>query len=140
MFLQTYGILPEDVQDRIEFEQHNFFEAQPAHKRIHGWILRQCLHNWSDDDAAKITRAFIPAMEAASASTLSINKTVNPASGEVERTKEKRTMRADMATFVTTNVRLRGEEDWRSLIAAADPRLEVCLPREHPKQILSVLC
>lgn len=54
--------VPDDVRDRIEFMAHDFFTEQPV-KGADVYLIRWCLHNWSDKYAIKILRALVPALK-----------------------------------------------------------------------------
>lgn len=125
MFNHTKASLPEDMRDRIIFQQHNFFEPQPIRTGIRGWILRQVLHNWDDESAAKILRNFVPAMEADPRLSILINETVIPRKGEITMIEERRMRQIDLALFITTNGKLRTMEDWDHVLSTADSRLQV---------------
>lgn len=53
--------LPEDLKDRIEFVEHDFFEPQTMEPPT-AFILRYILHNWADKYATRILQGLVPAM------------------------------------------------------------------------------
>lgn len=55
--------LPMDLQDRITFMAHDFFDEQPV-KHADVYTLRQILHDWSDKYAMRILRALVPSLKA----------------------------------------------------------------------------
>ena len=158
MFMDTAETLPPDLKTRVSFKEHSFFDPQPIDNSVRAWIIRSCLHNWSDDDAAKIVQSFVPAMEASPETVLLINETIVPIQatqttdragvvngftkyptqknllksdhiGYVDRGEELNLRTFDMAMFVATSTKLRTEKEWRSVVGAADPRLKVRFSR-----------
>ena len=114
-----------DLLARVSFERHDFFTPQPQRDGIDAWVLRQCLHNWSDQDGLKIIKSFVPAMQANSSIPLLINETIVPKRGEILLQEERQMRQIDIAMFVATNAKQRTERDWDALVKAADPRLRV---------------
>ena len=55
-------ILPEDLKDRVEFMQHDFFTEQSV-KGADVYFMRWILHDWSDKYAIRILKALVPAMK-----------------------------------------------------------------------------
>ena len=53
--------LPDDLEDRVEFMQHDFFTDQLV-KGADVYFLRWILHDWSDKYAVRILKALVPAM------------------------------------------------------------------------------
>ena len=66
--------LPTDLNSRIEFQEHDFFQPQPT--VADAYFLRYILHNWSDDDCIKIIAALHPALRPGA--RLLINETISP--------------------------------------------------------------
>jgi hypothetical protein len=54
--------IPEDLEGRLEFMAHNFFEEQPV-KNADVYFLRSILHDWSDKYAILILQNLIPALK-----------------------------------------------------------------------------
>ena len=54
--------LPQDLKERIQFTEHDFFQEQPI-KYADVYLMRWILHDWSDKYAIKIVRALIPALK-----------------------------------------------------------------------------
>ena len=154
MFMDTAETLPPDLKTRVSFKEHSFFDPQPIDNSVRAWIIRSCLHNWSDDDAVKIVQSFVPAMEVSPETVLLINETIVPTqltqttgkagvvdgctehptqenlsksdqNGNVDRGEELNLRTFDMTMFVATSTKLRTEKEWRSVVANADPRLKV---------------
>jgi hypothetical protein len=129
MFEESSAAIPEHLRPRISFQQHDFFQPQPAQDDstpVVGYILRRCLHNWPDVEAAKIIRSFVPSLEANRNSTLLINESVLPARGGEVATHQHRWMaQLDIVMMILLNSKQRTEADWRALVKEADERLDV---------------
>lgn len=125
MFAESSKSAAKDLSSRVSFQRHDFFTAQSPAAGISAYLLRQCLHNWSDEDSVKIIKTFIPALEASPETALLINEGIMPNRGDVALHEERMFRQMDLAMFVTTNAKQRTEEDWRALVANADRRLKV---------------
>jgi len=125
MFEETLHEATKDLSSRVSFERHDFFTTQTLYKGVDAWVLRQCLHNWSDEDGAKILKQFIPAMEKNPKTALLINESIIPNRGDLPLNEERSFRQIDIAMFITTNAKQRTENDWRDLIASADPKLRI---------------
>ena len=53
--------LSPELQSRITFMKHDFFEEQPI-QAAKAYLLRWILHDWSDKYAVQILRALVPAL------------------------------------------------------------------------------
>ena len=71
--------LPADLQGRINFKAHDFFQEQPI-KGADVYLLRLVLHDWSDKYSKLIVRALIPALKPGA--KIVINDRVIPGRGE----------------------------------------------------------
>ncbi|KAF2963857.1 hypothetical protein GQX73_g9695 [Xylaria multiplex] len=58
---QAPSQLPGELQDRIEFVEHNFFTPQTMEPPA-VFLLRFILHNWADKYATRILQGLVPAM------------------------------------------------------------------------------
>ena len=50
-----------DLQRRITFTHHDFFEPQPVQADV--YFFRHVLHDWPDADCVRILQALIPALK-----------------------------------------------------------------------------
>lgn len=67
--------LPGELEGRVEFMEHDFFEEQPV-KGADVYLLRWVLHDWSDSYAVRILRALVPALK--KGARVILNETVLP--------------------------------------------------------------
>ena len=93
------------------------------------YLLRSCLHNWSDPDARRILQALGETLAQNTAAKLLLNEKVLPRRGEVTLSQEQDQRRGDMAMMVIANAKQRSEQDWRDLVQSADCGLQVGLRR-----------
>ena len=59
--IENHAAVPDELQGRIEFMAHDFFTEQPI-GRASVYLLRNVLHNWSDEDSARIIRRLAAVM------------------------------------------------------------------------------
>ena len=53
--------VPEQLKGRVKFMAHDFFTEQTVQAKV--YLVRWCLHNWSDKYAIKILRNVVPALK-----------------------------------------------------------------------------
>lgn len=119
--------LKPELVPRVSFEQHDFFKPQPKNKEVGVYLLRSCLHNWSDSDARRILQAFEETLAQNPAARLLLNEKILPNNGEVSLSQEQDLRRGDMGMLVIANAKQRSEEDWRNLVQCPDSDLRVGL-------------
>lgn len=78
--VQGQESLPKNLQGRISFQAHDFFQEQPV-KGADVYLLRLVLHDWSDKYAKMIVKALIPALKPGA--KIVVNERVVPGRGEV---------------------------------------------------------
>ena len=113
------------MASRVSFGQQDFFKPQPHDANVSAYLLRSCLHNWSDSDAKKILQGFGETLSKNPKAKLLINEMVMPLKGEVSLSQEQELRRSDMAMLVIANSKQRSEKEWRSLVQSADCSLNV---------------
>ncbi|KAF5010177.1 hypothetical protein FDECE_3670 [Fusarium decemcellulare] len=114
--------LAEDVRNRIEIVEYDFFTPQPV-KNADIYLLRTILHDWPDADAIKIIRGIVEAM--GPSSRLLIMDMVLPKPGSGSRTFEAALRQKDLTMIQAFNAKERETEEWRALLTKADPRLSI---------------
>lgn len=125
MLAQGKPLLTDDLRGRVTYQQHNFFNPQPVHDAS-AFFIRQCVHNWPDQECIKILQAFIPALEKCKPGTpLLINDTVLPQLDHKTRYEERLLRQLDIAMLVVINAKQRTEKEFRALLHKADERFEV---------------
>ncbi|TRX94545.1 hypothetical protein FHL15_004700 [Xylaria flabelliformis] len=125
----------QDSDGRVTFQQHNFFDPQPV-QEASAFLLRQCLHNYSDGDAVKIIRAVVPALERCAPRTpLLINEIILPDPGTATRFEEHHLRQVDFCMMVTLGAKQRSEGEFNKLIKKADERLEIAGVYRNPQGV-----
>ncbi|KAL4780293.1 S-adenosyl-L-methionine-dependent methyltransferase [Aspergillus varians] len=113
--------LPESLNDRLSFEEHDFFTTQPRSADI--YLLRFILHDHPDASAVNIVKSLVPAMQ--NGSRLIVNDGVSPEPYTLPRAEERIARIMDLEMMTTFNARERPLADWVKLCADADPRLKL---------------
>jgi len=116
------------VASRIELQQHDFFQPQPAGgSSVAAFFLRHVFHNWADADSTTILRALVPGLEASPAGTpVLISDRVLPCLGDGTPLHEERAMRRqDIMMLVGLGAKERTRAEWEALFKAADERFEL---------------
>ena len=150
---QAEQALPVNLQDRIRFQTHDFFQPQPVHG-ADVYLLRHVLHDWSNKYARKILQALIPALKPGAKVVL--NDRIIPGYGEAHYLKErearyelymglwvyiliKRTRDYDMYMLGLQNAQERTPDDWKSLFRDTDLRFNVTRISQPSKSYLSIM-
>ncbi|KAF4633859.1 hypothetical protein G7Y89_g4253 [Cudoniella acicularis] len=108
---------PSDVQERVTFSPHNFFEEQPI-KDTDVYFLRWVLHDWSDAYAVNILRALVPALR--KESRVVINDAYLPEFGAISLYQQRFLRATDLTMKQIQNARERDRKDWEVLLREAD--------------------
>jgi len=125
MFSETSRNTDPELLARVSFAKHDYFTPETPDSSVSAYLLRSCLHNRGHDEAVKMLRGFVPALEANPDVALLINEIVIPDPGVITLHEEKNLRQADIAMMVIANAKQRSEKEWRALLRAADPRLDV---------------
>ncbi|KAL4961545.1 S-adenosyl-L-methionine-dependent methyltransferase [Aspergillus stella-maris] len=128
-------ILPEDLQGRVSFQAHDFFQPQPV-KHADVYFFRYILHNWADKYSVQILRNLVPALKAGA--RVIIYEFLLPDESQTEWTK-KQWRNLDMVQMLGWNSLERTESDWKSLFAQVDPRLEFVGTKTPEGSIVSLI-
>ncbi|KAF3920378.1 O-demethylpuromycin-O-methyltransferase [Dactylellina cionopaga] len=114
-------LLPE-LKPRFEYVVHDFFTEQPV-KGADVYLIRWCLHNWSDKYAAIMLKSLVPALK--NGARVIINELALPEPGVANPWEERRTRTLDMVMLMCLNALEREESDYKRLLAEADPRFRL---------------
>ena len=152
----TQGLegLSANLQGRIQFHAHDFFQEQPI-KGADVYLLRLVLHDWSDKYARMIIRALIPALRPGA--KIVVNDRVIPGHHEtsylaerearsvpmytldLRQTNERCCRDYDMYMLAFQNAKERTADDWSTLFNSADPRFKVTRVTQPLKAYLAVV-
>ncbi|KAJ5956091.1 hypothetical protein N7501_010370 [Penicillium viridicatum] len=136
VILQAEQALPANLQDRIRFQPHDFFQDQPVHG-ADGYLLRHVLHDWSNKYARKILQALIPALKPGAKVVL--NDRIIPGYGEAHYLKEREARDYDMYMLGWQNAQERTPDDWKSLFRDTDSPFNVTKTFQPSKSYLSIM-
>jgi hypothetical protein len=118
------------VADRCEVVAGDFFEAVPGGGDA--YLLSFIIHDWDDDRSVTILKNCRRAM--ADDARLLLIEQVVPPSNQPSLSKL-----YDLHMLVLAGGRERREDEYRSLLAAADFQLERVIPTEGPRSVLEAL-
>ncbi|KAJ5164251.1 uncharacterized protein N7500_006081 [Penicillium coprophilum] len=133
---QAEETLPADLQDRIRFQAHDFFQPQPVHG-ADVYLLRHVLHDWSNKYARKILQALIPALKPGAKVVL--NDRIIPGYGEAHYLKEREARDYDLYMLGLQNAQERTPDDWKTLFRDTDSRFNVTRIFQPPKSYLAIM-
>jgi len=125
MLAEGQDSLTDELRDRVTYLQHSFFEPQPT-KDAAAFLIRQCTHNWADNDVVTIFKSFVPGLESSSPDTpLLINDIIIPEPGIWPRHQERLVRQVDMVMLVNCGAKQRTKAEFETLLKAADSRYEI---------------
>lgn len=125
-----------EANGRVEFQAHDFFTEQKV-KGADVYVLRQILHDWSDQYCKKILGGLIPALK--KGARLLVNDSVLPEIGQVSKYRERVLRHSDLMMWRMFNAKERDEADWRRLFSEADERFRVIRVVRLPGQSLGII-
>ncbi|KAG6995603.1 O-methyltransferase aurJ [Physcia stellaris] len=111
------------IASRLTFQEHDFTKPQPI-RAADVYFLRMILHDWPDDEAVKILRNVVAAMDKVK-SRLLVMDTVLPKPGSVPLSVERIVRARDLTMLQAFNSKERDLGDWKQLFADADPTLHL---------------
>ena len=125
MLAEGRDSLDDDLRGRVTYLQHSFFKPQPTEKAA-AFLIRQCTHNWADDDVVRIFKSFVRGLEHSSPETpLLVNDIIIPEPGSWPRHQERVVRQVDMVMLVNCGGKQRTKAEFEVLLKEADPRYEV---------------
>ncbi|KAF5641289.1 sterigmatocystin 8-O-methyltransferase [Fusarium sp. NRRL 25303] len=113
-----YEQVPADIKSRVEFEPHNFLQAQNTQQDV--YMLKMVLHNWPDECAANVLKHLVLHLECGSRVLVEAVAPPNTAALPFE-TLSHMLNAADMYMLQFYNSQKRS--DWTSLLVKADEHL-----------------
>ncbi|KAI9695582.1 MAG: hypothetical protein M1820_008507 [Bogoriella megaspora] len=113
---------PPDLQDRVAFQEHDFFEPQPIHD-ADIYMFKAIIHDWADEPAAKLLRSVALAMKPEARILLVDGVKYEPG---VLKQHEDRSLRAvDLTVWTCLGTGERELDTYRKIISDSDSRLEI---------------
>lgn len=133
--------LPEDVKDRVSFMEHDFFNPQPIQADV--YIYKMILHDWTDEDAAKILKALVPSLKAG-ARVILFEYVGGQGDGKKQDPPLPRSMQqmgtaTDLRLMALFNGKERAASEWTGIFQLADERFEVTSVKANPQNFFAVI-
>ncbi|TGO23406.1 hypothetical protein BPAE_0133g00040 [Botrytis paeoniae] len=113
--------IPDDLQERLNFMAHDFFQEQPV-KGANVYLICNVLRDWSDRYAARILKILIPALK--KGVRVLVCDRVLPAPCTLTPYQMRRQRADDLYMRGFHNARVRDPNDWEQLFASVDDRFK----------------
>ncbi|PGG98679.1 hypothetical protein GX51_06686 [Blastomyces parvus] len=130
---------PSEFKSRVSFVEHDFFQPQPVQADI--YIIKLILHDWPDQEAARILRALIPALKPGARVLLIeyIGKHVKAEGAAVPRSIQQMGTATDLRMMALFNAKEREVGAWKDIFRAADERFDVVDVNANPQTFFAVV-
>lgn len=127
--------LPAELKSRVSFMEHDFFQPQPVQADI--YIFKMILHDWPDQEAAKILQALIPSLKPGA--RVILFEYIGDQGGSADGPPLPRSIRqmgtaTDLRLMALFNGKERHVDTWRHIFRAADERFEVAAVKADPQK------
>lgn len=110
------------VAERITFEAHDFFQAQPV-LDADVYLLRMILHDWPPAEATSIVTNIYKALKPGA--RIVVMDTALPVPGSIGLSQEAQLRARDLTMMETFNAHERDMDEWYGLFAGVDERLRI---------------
>jgi len=110
------------VADRIAFQAHDFFKAQPV-LDADVYLLRMILHDWPPAEATSIVANIYKALKPGA--RIVVMDTALPVPGSIGVSQEAQLRARDLTMMETFNAHERDMDEWNDLFAGIDERLKI---------------
>lgn len=113
---------------RFRFQVHDFFEPQPSSSDTapKAYLLSKVLHDWSDEDAARILKNLVPNIKRHGSKLVVVERVLPDNPGCVPLHYEAQLRALDMVMYRAFGAaRERSSADWESLFRAVDEGLRI---------------
>ncbi|KAK0637900.1 O-methyltransferase gsfB [Lasiodiplodia hormozganensis] len=127
--------VPAEFKDRVTFMEHNFFEPQPVEADV--YMFKMILHDWPDQEAAKILRALVPSLKPGARVLLFEYIGSHDESGDgpaLPRSIQQMGTATDLRLMALFNAKERPVDAWKNIFKLADERFEVSNVKANPQQ------
>ncbi|KAI1458806.1 S-adenosyl-L-methionine-dependent methyltransferase [Annulohypoxylon moriforme] len=112
------ALVPDELKGQIKFMEHELFATQTVQADV--YYFRMVFHNWSDKYCVLILKAQIPALK--TGAKILIQDICMPEPAKLPLWKERDLRATDLNMGAFFNARERSLEEWKDLLAQADPR------------------
>ncbi|KAI1178068.1 S-adenosyl-L-methionine-dependent methyltransferase [Nemania sp. FL0916] len=127
---------PEDLADRLAFQEYNFFAEQVV-KDADVYIFRTVFHDWPDSYAVKILRNQIPALKPGA--VILINDICIQPGTEKSKLTSLGKCAYDLMVKMGLNAKERTEDEWNLLLTTADERFKIQSITTPPRAVHSII-
>ncbi|KAK7714917.1 hypothetical protein SLS57_006989 [Botryosphaeria dothidea] len=127
--------VPEEFRDRVKFMEHDFFQPQPVQADV--YMFKMILHDWPDQEAAKILRALVPSLKPGARVLLFEYIGSHDESGDgpaLPRSIQQMGTATDLRLMALFNAKERPVDAWKHIFKLADERFEVSNVKANPQQ------
>ncbi|KAF4306410.1 putative sterigmatocystin 8-o-methyltransferase protein [Botryosphaeria dothidea] len=127
--------VPEEFRDRVKFMEHDFFQPQPVQADV--YMFKMILHDWPDQEAAKILRALVPSLKPGARVLLFEYIGSHDESGDgpaLPRSIQQMGTATDLRLMALFNAKERPVDAWKHIFKLADERFEVSSVKANPQQ------
>ncbi|KLJ05406.1 hypothetical protein EMPG_11125 [Blastomyces silverae] len=130
---------PSEFKPRVSFVEHDFFQPQPVQADI--YIIKLILHDWPDQEAARILRALVPALKPGARVLLIeyIGKHDNTEGPALPRSIQQMGTATDVRMMALFNAKERAVDAWKDIFRAADERFDVVRVNANPETFFAVV-
>ncbi|KAI5919442.1 sterigmatocystin 8-O-methyltransferase [Camillea tinctor] len=130
---------PKELESRVTFMEHDFFEPQKVQADV--YLLKMILHDWPDEECAKILRALIPAIKPGARVILyeyigNQGETEGP---QLPLSMQNMGTATDIRLMALFNGKERPVDAWKGIFALADGRYEVTSVKANPVTFFAVV-
>lgn len=131
--------LPEELKSRVSFVAHDFF--QPQHVQADVYIFKMILHDWPDQEAAKILQALIPALKPGARVLLFeyVGNQGETGVADLPRSIQQMGTATDLRLMALFNGKERPVDAWRQIFRSADERFEITDVKSNPQNFFAVI-
>jgi len=128
--------VPEDLQNRMNFQAHDFFTVQPQ-IGADVYLLRNILHDWSDKYAIKILKSLVPALK--HGAKIILNEICLPEPGKLPLYEEQFLRGFDLSLKQNFNAKERDADEWEALLEKGDPRFKIKGIVQPPHSLFAII-
>ncbi|KXT03533.1 hypothetical protein AC578_1612 [Pseudocercospora eumusae] len=114
---------PEEIQQRIQFEVHDFFTTQPPRPNAAVYLMRFILHDHPDHLSTKILQGIVSAMQPGD--RIVVMDGITPEPNLLPPSEDRIIRIMDLEMMTDFNSGEREKNQWEALYTAADPRLKL---------------
>lgn len=117
--------LPAELSSRVSYHIQDAFRPQPDSLKPSAYILKSVLHDWPDQDCAKILRNLVPKMELYGAKIIIMERWMPAGDEDMSGPIEANIRHADLLMFSLFGSSERTIQQWTAVFELADSRLKI---------------